>query len=67
MAVVSVAHKEGRMRIGSYSRKATTPSGCNEPFRKAYWCPRRKWFSKEPCPFPSKMECLNFSRFAGAV
>lgn len=67
MALLRIAHGNGRMRFGSYSRKATTPSGCNEPFRNNYWCPKRKWFAKEPCPFVNKQECMNFMRLAGGI
>ena len=42
MAVIRMSHSDGRMRIGSFTRKATTSSGCNEPFKNAYWCPKRK-------------------------
>ncbi len=66
MALLTVAHADGKMRLGSYSRKALTPSGCNEPFKNAYWCPKKKWFSTEPCPFANRFECISFSRFAGS-
>lgn len=67
MAVIRLGHSDGRMRIGSFTRKATTSSGCNEPFRNAYWCPKRKWFAKEPCPFVNRFECMSFARFSGAI
>jgi hypothetical protein len=67
MAVWNVNHSDGKMRFGSYTRKATTPSGCNEPFKNAYWCPKRKWFSKEPCPFSNRFECMSFARLCGGV
>ena len=59
MAVWTVGNKDGEMRFGSFSRKSTTPSGCNEPFKNAYWCPKKKWFSREPCPFSNKLECMS--------
>jgi hypothetical protein len=67
MAVIRMSHSDGRMRIGSFTRKATTSSGCNEPFKNAYWCPKRKWFAKEPCPFSNRFECMSFARFSGAI
>jgi hypothetical protein len=67
MAVLRVGYDNGRMRLGSYSRQATTASGCNEPFRNVYWCPKKRWFSKEPCPFVNRQECMNFTRFCGGI
>ena len=67
MALITVGHKNGRMLFGSYSRKATTPSGCNEPFKNAFWCPKKKWFATEPCPFSNRLECMSFARFAGSI
>jgi hypothetical protein len=67
MALWNVSHANGKVRFGSFTRKATTPSGCNEPFKNAFWCPKRKWFAAQPCPFSSKYECMSFARFSGSL
>lgn len=67
MAIWNVQFGEGVVSFGSKSRKALTESGCNEPFKNCFWCPKKRWFSKGPCPFESKAECENFQRWCGAL
>jgi len=46
-------------------RKKITKNGCNEPFKDRYWCPKKEWFSKDPCPFVNQRECQNFKQMCG--
>jgi len=48
--------------FGERKRKKLRPSACNEPFKGYYWCPSKKWFFKEPCPFLNRRECRNYRR-----
>ncbi len=50
---------------GHRTRKQLTRNGCNEPFKDRYWCPRKKWFMKEACPFINQRECRNFEEMSG--
>ncbi len=50
---------------GTKQRKKLTANGCNEPFKDRYWCPKKKWFRNEPCPFIDRVECSNYSRLSG--
>jgi hypothetical protein len=50
---------------GNRKRRLLTPTGCNEPFKDSYWCPKKKWFNREPCPFINKRECENFALMSG--
>ena len=67
MAIWNVTTGNGRIGFGGKSRAMPGSSGCNEPFKGSYWCPGRKWFSKEPCPFSSKSECANYRRLCGSI
>ena len=67
MAVWSVRTDKGRIDLGGHRRKMLTGNGCNEPFMNSFWCPKRRWFRKEPCPFASKNECETYTRFCGAL
>lgn len=53
--------------IGNRSRQKLTPTGCNEPFKDRYWCPKRQWFQREACPFANLRECDNFETQCGAI
>ena len=53
--------------IGSRSRRKLTRTGCNEPFKDRYWCPKRQWFQREACPFATLRECDNFETMCGAI
>ena len=46
--------------FGNKSRKSLTSSGCNEPFKDRYWCPKQKWFKKTHCGFLNRRECENY-------
>jgi hypothetical protein len=63
----TVSAGNGNINFGSKSRKMLGSRACNEPFKGSFWCPGRKWFSKEPCPFVSKAECDNYRRMCGAI
>ncbi len=67
MAVWRVEVEDGAISFGSRKRAKLTRNGCNEPFKNAYWCPKRRWFAKEPCPFVNKWECMNFTRLCGGL
>ncbi len=56
---------KGIVSIGNKKRKQLTSNehGCNEPFKDRYWCPRKKWFMKEPCIFYSEHECRMLDAF----
>ena len=52
----------------SGSRRLIQPDGgCNHPFKSSFWCPRRQWFFRDPCPFANRMECENFRRICGGL
>lgn len=53
--------------IGNQRRKKLTQDGCNEPFKDRFWCPRKKWFMKGPCPFINKIECGNYRKMCGSL
>ena len=55
------------VRYGGKERQKLTPSGCNEPFRNRYWCPKLKWFRKESCPFVNQRECSNYEDMCGGL
>lgn len=67
MALWNVTTSGDTIRFGAKARKTGPSGGCNEPFRGAYWCPSRKWFSKEPCPFTCRQECDNYRRMCGRL
>ncbi len=67
MALWEVISGPNRIQFGTISSFALSPSGCNQPFRGRFWCPRKKWFLLAPCPFASRAECDTFRRMAGAV
>jgi len=55
------------VRYGTKKRQQLTPTGCNEPFRDRFWCPKLQWFQKESCPFVNKRECMNYEDMCGSV
>lgn len=65
MAIWKFVINDKDVSYGSRSRKPLTHGGCNEPYKDRYWCPRKKWFSKETCPFINKRECENFTWMSG--
>lgn len=67
MALWTVTRVGEAIRFGSVARKAVDERGCNQPFKSRFWCPRKGWFGKEPCPFANRYECMSFTRFAGAI
>lgn len=67
MALWSVTTSGDSIRFGGKARRTLTHQGCNEPFKGSFWCPGRKWFAKEPCPFSCKQECDNYRRMCGAL
>jgi len=48
-------------------RPLSGPAGCNQPFKGRYWCPRKRWFRAEPCPFLNRRECDNYRRLCGSA
>ncbi len=67
MTVWRVESQKDTISFGSLKRRKLHKRGCNEPFRGSFWCPRKRWFSSEPCPFINKWECMNYARMCGAV
>ncbi len=57
--------KNGQAVFGTQKRRLVTGTGCNEPFKDRFWCPKKRWFMRSRCPFINKWECHNFSRFCG--
>ncbi len=53
--------------MGDRNRRKLTRKGCNEPFKGRYWCPKRQWFRREPCPFSSRNECETFEAMCGCL
>jgi hypothetical protein len=66
MGIWQVTTDGDQISFGGLARKKIKPSGCNEPFKDHFWCPERKWFSKDPCPFLNRRECLNYKRMCGS-
>lgn len=67
MAVWRFEIQDNRVIIGNRERQKITATGCNEPFKDRYWCPKRQWFQREACPFASPTECDNFETMCGSV
>jgi len=55
------------MVLGEKIRKKTTFEGCNEPYKKWFWCPKKMWFMREECPFYNRNECNNYKRMCGII
>jgi hypothetical protein len=66
MKVWEVTTDDNYISFGGKVRKKTSPCACNEPFKEYFWCPGKKWFSREPCPFLNRRECLNYRRMCGS-
>ncbi|WP_320170442.1 hypothetical protein [Maridesulfovibrio sp.] len=67
MTVLSVRIEGRSFVVGNRDRKMLTRDGCNEPFKDRFWCPRKKWFMKSPCPFINKQECGNYRNMCGSL
>ncbi len=52
---------------GGQPRRQLTSSGCNEPYKGRYWCPRKKWFRTSRCPFTNRRECQNYEVMCGSL
>jgi len=65
MALWRFSLADNTVRYGGKRRRQLTKDGCNEPFRNRFWCPKKKWFMKEPCPFINQRECRNFEEMSG--
>lgn len=46
-------NKKPRMQLSK------TQEGCNEPYKDRFYCPKKKWFMKVPCPFEGREDCRN--------
>ena len=67
MAVWKFVIQGDVVRYGSKKRLKLTKHGCNEPFKNSYWCPKRLWFRREPCPFECQRECENYILMCGCL
>lgn len=67
MAVWRFEIHENEVRCGKKKRLKLTRNGCNEPYKDRYWCPKRQWFSRTPCPFENLTECENFIKMCGCL
>jgi hypothetical protein len=65
MAVWKFSLVNKTVNHGNKKRKQLTSTGCNEPFKDRYWCPKKKWFMTEACPFINQRECRNFEIMSG--
>jgi hypothetical protein len=59
--------ENGSVTRGESTRKQLTLSGCNEPFKDRYWCPKKQWFYKAQCPFVNQRECENYRVMCGCL
>ncbi len=65
MAIWQFSVQSSMVRHGGRQRRTLTECGCNEPFKDRYWCPKKRWFMKEACPFVSRHECRIFHDMCG--
>lgn len=65
MAIWQFLVNDKDVSYGNRSRSALTHEGCNEPYKDRYWCPKKKWFAKEACPFINRRECENYTLMSG--
>lgn len=62
MTIWQFSLQSGKVTHGRKQRRMLSSNGCNEPFKDRFWCPKSKWFSKEPCPFMNRHECHSYAR-----
>ena len=67
MAIIRFSILGNVVRFGAGQRQKLTSTGCNEPYKNRYWCPKKKWFNTEPCPFRCQRECENYQAMCGSV
>jgi len=67
MAVWRFEIHDNEVRYGEKKRLKLTSKGCNEPYKNRYWCPKRKWFHRSPCPFVNRTECENYIMMCGCL
>ncbi len=67
MAIIRFSILDDVVRFGASQRRKLTSEGCNEPYKGRYWCPRKKWFNTEPCPFRCLRECENYQAMCGVI
>ena len=67
MTIIRFSIQGDRVKFGKKERQKLTNNGCNEPYKDQYWCPKRKWFSKAPCPFNCQRECENYKAMCGVL
>jgi len=67
MSVWRFSIQDDEVRYGNKQRRKLTSRGCNEPYKNRYWCPKRQWFRREPCPFLNLRECNNYKIMCGAI
>lgn len=67
MAVWKFIIQDNEVRYGEKKRKKLSARGCNEPYKDCYWCPKREWFLRAPCPFENQTECENYIMMCGCL
>lgn len=67
MAVWRFEVQGNEVRFGEKKRLKLTRDGCNEPYQDRYWCPKKQWFRRTPCPFESQAECDNYVKMCGCL
>lgn len=67
MIISSIKIENGYLVVGFKKVKLFNLSGCNQPFKDSFFCPHKKWFMSEPCPFESKAECSMYARWCGGL
>ncbi len=65
MTIWQFTVKDRHVTYGASTHRLLTLKGCNEPFKDRYWCPQKRWFAKEICPFINRRECENFIMMSG--
>ena len=67
MTIWRARTEDNVFHLGETRRRMLTQNGCNEPFHDSFWCPKRKWFRREPCPFVNKHECNTYYKLCGSI
>ena len=67
MKVIKFTIEGDQVHFGAKDRQKLTKNGCNEPYKDRYWCPKKKWFNTEPCPFKCQRECDNYETMCGII
>ena len=67
MSVWKFSIQNNMVTYGEDTRPLLTKDGCNEPFKGRFWCPKRQWFRRSPCPFVNRNECESYELMCGSI